>query len=45
MTLEEINKIITDLSTQIPTLQAQLHQAQGYKQAPVGFRKGSKENS
>ena len=33
MTIEEIDKIITDLSTQIPNMQAQLHQAEGYKQA------------
>ena len=35
MTLQEINKIITDLRQQIPSLQMQLHQAEGYKQALV----------
>jgi hypothetical protein len=39
MTLEEIDKIITDLSTQIPNMQAQLHQAQGYKQALLDSEK------
>jgi len=35
MTIEEIDKIITDLRQQIPSLQMQLHQAEGYKQALV----------
>ena len=35
MTLEEIDKIIQDLRQQIPQLQAQLHQAEGYKQALI----------
>ena len=35
MTLEEIDKIINDLRQQIPSLQMQLHQAEGYKQALV----------
>ena len=35
MTLEEIDKIIIDLRNQIPSLQVQLHQAEGYKQALV----------
>ena len=35
MTLEEVDKIITDLRQQIPSLQMQLHQAEGYKQALV----------
>ena len=39
MTLEEIDKIINDLSTQIPTMQAQLNQAQGYKQALMDMEK------
>ncbi len=43
MTLEEIDKIITNLSTQIPNLQAQLHQAQGYKQALVDMEKPKEE--
>ena len=41
MTLEEINKIITDLRQQIPQLQVQLNQAQGYKQALLDL--GEKE--
>ena len=36
MTLEEIDKIISDLRQQIPTLQMQLNQAEGYKHAPCG---------
>ena len=39
MTIEEIDKMITDLSTQIPNMQAQLYQAQGYKQALVDAEK------
>jgi len=39
MTIEEIDKIINDLSTQIPNMQAQLNQAQGYKQALVDIEK------
>ena len=35
MTIEEIDKIIQDLRQQIPTLQMQLNQAEGYKQALV----------
>jgi len=35
MTLQEIDKIISDLRQQIPNLQTQLHQAEGYKQALV----------
>ena len=33
MTLQEVDKIIQDLRQQIPNLQMQLHQAEGYKQA------------
>ena len=44
MTLEEIDKFITDLSTQIPNLQAQLHQAQGYKQALLDAEKEEEES-
>ena len=33
MNLEEIEKIIQDLHQQLPNLQMQLHQAEGYKQA------------
>ena len=39
MTLEEIDKIISDLRNQIPTLQMQLNQAEGYKQALVDMDK------
>jgi len=35
MTLEEIDKIITDLRQQLPNLQMQLNQAEGYRQALV----------
>ena len=38
MTIEEIDKIITDLRQQIPSLQMQLHQAEGYKQALVDMK-------
>ena len=39
MTLEEVDKIIQDLRQQIPNLQMQLHQAEGYKQALVDLEK------
>ena len=39
MTIEEIDKIIQDLRQQIPALQIQLHQAEGYKQALVDLEK------
>ena len=35
MNIEEIDKIIIELRNKIPQLQAQLHQAEGYKQALV----------
>ena len=38
MTIEEIVKIINDLRQQIPSLQMQLHQAEGYKQALVDMK-------
>ena len=38
MTIEEIDKIITDLRQQIPNMQAQLNQAEGYKQALVDMK-------
>ena len=38
MTIEEVDKIIQDLRQQIPNLQAQLHQAEGYRQALVDIR-------
>ena len=39
MTLEEVEKIINDLRQQIPSLQMQLNQAEGYKQALVDIQK------
>ena len=39
MTLEEVHKIIQDLRQQIPNLQMQLHQAEGYKQALIDLEK------
>ena len=45
MTLKEVEKIIQDLRQQIPNLQIQLHQAEGYKQALVDLeRKKEPEN-
>ena len=43
MTLQEIDKIISDLRNQIPSLQMQLHQAEGYKQALVDMEKPKEE--
>ncbi len=43
MTIEQIDKIISDLRQQIPNLQAQLHQAEGYKQALVDLEKPNSE--
>ena len=43
MTLEEVDKIITDLRQQIPNMQMQLHQAEGYKQALVDLEKKEPE--
>ena len=43
MTLEEIDKIITDLRQQIPNMQAQLNQAEGYKQALIDMDKPKEE--
>tara|TARA_R100000656_G_scaffold119789_1_gene93804 strand:+ start:961 stop:1110 length:150 start_codon:yes stop_codon:yes gene_type:complete len=39
MTLEEIEKIIQNLRQQIPNMQMQLNQAEGYKQALVDMEK------
>ena len=39
MTIEEVEKIIQDLRQQIPNLQVQLHQAEGYRQALVDMEK------
>ena len=44
MTIEEVDKIINDLHQQIPKLQMQLHQAEGYKQALVDIEK-EKDNA
>ena len=43
MTLEEVDKIINDLRNQIPNMQMQLHQAEGYKQALVDSEKEKEE--
>ena len=43
MTLEEVEKIINNLRNQIPNLQIQLHQAEGYKQALVDLEKEPEE--
>ena len=45
MTLQEIDKIISDLRNQIPSLQMQLHQAEGYKQALVDMEKPEEEQT
>ena len=45
MTIEQIDKIISDLRQQIPSLQAQLHQAEGYKQALVDMEKPEEEQT
>ena len=44
MTIEEVDKIIQDLRQQIPNLQAQLHQAEGYRQALVDMEEQKKED-
>ena len=44
MTIEEVEAIIHDLRLQIPNLQMQLHQAEGYKQALVDMQQ-KKEKS
>ena len=43
MTIEEVDKIIQDLRKQIPNLQMQLHQAEGYKQALMDLEKKETE--
>ena len=43
MTIEEVDKIISDLRQQIPSMQMQLHQAEGYKQALVDMKKEKEE--
>ena len=39
MPIEEVEKIIQDLRQQIPNMQMQLHQAEGYRQALVDIQK------
>jgi hypothetical protein len=43
MTIEEVEKIIQDLRQQIPNMQMQLNQAEGYKQALVDMAKKEPE--
>ena len=43
MTIEQVDKIISDLRQQIPNLQVQLHQAEGYKQALIDMEKPEDE--
>ena len=43
MTIEEVDKIIQDLRQQIPNMQMQLNQAEGYKQALVDMDKPKEE--
>ena len=45
MTLEEVDKIINDLRQQIPNMQMQLHQAEGYRQALVDMEKPKEEET
>ena len=43
MTLDEVEKIINDLRQQIPNMQMQLNQAEGYKQALLDMEKPKEE--
>jgi hypothetical protein len=43
MTLEQVDKIINDLRQQIPSLQMQLNQAEGYRQALIDMEKPKEE--
>ena len=43
MTIEEVDKVISELRQQIPSMQMQLHQAEGYKQALVDSEKEKEE--
>ena len=43
MTIEEIDKVINDLRNQIPNMQMQLHQAEGYRQALIDLEKEKEE--
>ena len=42
MTIEEVEKIIQDLRQQIPKMQMQLNQAEGYHQALIDMQKKDK---
>jgi len=44
MTIEEVDKIINDLRNQIPHMQMQLNQAEGYKQALLDAEKPEEES-
>ena len=44
MTIEEVEKIINDLRNQIPHMQMQLNQAEGYKQALLDTEKPKEES-
>ena len=45
MTIEEIDKIINDLRQQIPSMQMQLNQAEGYKQALIDMDKKEEDTA
>jgi len=45
MTIEEVDKIIQDLRQQIPQMQMQLNQAEGYKQALIDLEKKEEPES
>jgi uncharacterized membrane protein len=45
MTIEEVDKIIQDLRQQIPNLQVQLHQAEGYRQALADMEKQKEDQT
>jgi len=45
MTIEEVDKIINDLRNQIPHMQMQLNQAEGYKQALLDAEKPKEEEA
>ena len=45
MTIEEVDKIIQDLRQQIPNMQVQLNQAEGYHQALTDMRQKKGKNA
>ena len=45
MTIEEVDKIINDLRQQIPSMQMQLNQAEGYKQALIDSEKEKEKDT